>query len=274
MPVHVEHRPVRRGRGAGRPDRRRRRSPPTSRSSSTAPRVDLGSPYRVAGEQGTADTGVDTDVGRRRPGARRDRAVQLAVTYDGLTQTARPGHRRARGRRGGARSTTSRRRAARRPAPSDGFDRERRAARPLLPGQGLRTHALPARATAGPTTAHWLVAGTVDSVDSVDVDGTSYDVETHRAAADRRRCRRRSRRPERTAGADHAPSRGLRHLGLRRPRRRAPTSDHHPRPGARQDRPRRPRPRRPRGTLEQTVALPATSRRRRMIDLQARTANL
>jgi hypothetical protein len=52
--------------------------------------VNLGAPYRVVGEQGTADSGLDNvwvAVGERPDEIE---SVQVAVTYDGLTQTLDP----------------------------------------------------------------------------------------------------------------------------------------------------------------------------------------
>jgi hypothetical protein len=53
-------------------------------------RADLGSPYRVVGDTGTADTGVSTMYVAvdRAPGDAGD--VSFEVTYDGLTQTVSP----------------------------------------------------------------------------------------------------------------------------------------------------------------------------------------
>ena len=53
-------------------------------------RADLGSPYRVVGDSGTADTGVSTMYVAVDQGPDDVGDVSFEVTYDGLTQTASP----------------------------------------------------------------------------------------------------------------------------------------------------------------------------------------
>ena len=52
--------------------------------------VDLGAPYRVVGEQGTADSGLDTVWVAVDEAPDEIESMKLAVTYDGLTQTLDP----------------------------------------------------------------------------------------------------------------------------------------------------------------------------------------
>ena len=118
--------------------------------------VHLGAPYRVVGEKGTVDSGLDTVWVAVDEAPDEIGSMKLAVTYDGLTQTLDPatGEREAgaaaglydepvAGRRGGV--------CARR------FRPRGRAARPRLPGRAAAAHAVPARPRLGRRGA--LVAG-------------------------------------------------------------------------------------------------------------------
>jgi hypothetical protein len=141
--------------------------------------IDLGAPYRVVGDQGTVDSGLDTVWVAVDEAPDEIESLQLAVTYDGLTQTLDPsmGERDA----GAAAALyddplpeveTS--------CPTQGFASDSESVRldlacsvsppqrtPYLPGAGWVDDG-----------RSWLVTGMAVSVDSVVVDGTSYDVET------------------------------------------------------------------------------------------------
>ena len=137
----------------------------------------LGAPYRVAGEKGTVASGLDTVWVAVDEAPDKIESIRLAVTYDGLTQTLDPAtsERDAGAAAGLYDEPVAGAEAA---CAADGFDREGvRLDLACLAGPAQRTPYLP-----GPSWAaegrSWLVTGVVVSVDSVDVDGTSYDVES------------------------------------------------------------------------------------------------
>jgi hypothetical protein len=176
VPVHVEHDPF--GEGAvpvgligGAPQ------PAELALVVDGTTVDLGSPYRVAGEKGTVDSGLDTVWVAVDEAPDEIGSMKLAVTYDGLTQTLDPatGERDA-----GAAAVLYDDPVAGGEAAcaADGFDREGvHLDLTCLAGPPQRTPYLPGPGWAAEGRS-WLVAGTVVSVDDVDVDGTSYDVES------------------------------------------------------------------------------------------------
>ena len=154
-----------------------RRSPPSSPSSSTARPSTSAAPYRVVGEKGTVDSGLDTVWVAVDEAPDEIGSMKLAVTYDGLTQTLDPatGEREA-----GAAAVLYDEPVADAEAAcaADGFDREGvQLDLACLAGPPQRTPYLPGPGWAAEGRS-WLVAGTVVSVDSVVVDGTSYDVES------------------------------------------------------------------------------------------------
>ena len=233
-------------------------------------RADLGSPYRVVGDTGTADTGVSTmyvavdqapdDVGD----------VSFEVTYDGLTQTVSPCHGRPRrGRRGTAvRRADDRRRGAvhvrgvrdaARCSPTSPCVVNAPQRTPYLPGHGW--------AEEGRT---FVLVSAFFTVDSVEVGGTSSDVGevTPRLTLDGAD----PLPPDGRYGApEQEPGAALGHLGLRRRRRGSGRPGHRPRLPARRwrrrdagaDRPARVTGRRRRGVrilLRARIASPPWER--------------
>jgi hypothetical protein len=139
--------------------------------------VNLGAPYRVVGESGTADSGLDNvwvAVGERPDEVE---SVQVAVTYDGLTQTLDP---RTGEREAGPAGPLYDAQAEELPALCDphGFDRaglRLDVSCAITPAQ--RTPYLPGAGWAEEGRA-WLVIGTAVSVDRVFAGRMSYGVET------------------------------------------------------------------------------------------------
>ena len=176
VPVHVEHDPF--GEGGvpvgligGAPD------PAGLALVIDGTTVDLGAPYRVVGEKGTADSGLGTVWVAVDEPPDEIESVELAVTYDGLTQTLDPvtGERQA----GAAAALYDEPPvAAEATCASDGFDQDGvRLDLACQVGLPQRTPYLPGPGWADEGRS-WLVVGSVISVDRVDVDGTSYTVET------------------------------------------------------------------------------------------------
>jgi hypothetical protein len=176
VPVHIEHHPfgdggVPIGLMAGDPQ------PAEVALVVDGTTVDLGDPYRVVGDKGTADSGLDNVwVAVDKPPDEIE-SLRFAVTYDGLTQTLDP--------------ATGRREAG---AAAALYDEPSPVADPVCPfgryqresvradifchvGAGQRTPYLPGPGWADDGRA-WLVVDSAISIDSVEVDGTSYDVET------------------------------------------------------------------------------------------------
>ena len=139
--------------------------------------VHLGAPYRVVGEKGTVDSGLDTVWVAVDEAPDEIGSMTLAVTYDGLTQTLDPatGEREAGAAAGLYDEPVADAEAA---CAADGFDREGvQLDLACLAGPAQRTPYLPGPGWAAEGRS-WLVAGIVVSVDNVVVDGTSYDVES------------------------------------------------------------------------------------------------
>jgi hypothetical protein len=139
--------------------------------------VHLGAPYRVAGEQGTVDSGLDNvwvAVGQRPDEIE---SLQVAVTYDGLTQTLDP---RTRAREAGAADPLYDSEPAQLTTTCDpaGFDSGRaRLDGSCAIGPAQRTPYLPGAGWADEGRS-WLVVGAAVSVDRVRVDGEWHGVDT------------------------------------------------------------------------------------------------
>ena len=104
--------------------------------------------------------------------------MTFAVTYDGLTQTLDPatGEREA-GAAAGALRRAESRTSRRRVRPTVSTERACSSTSPAWQGLPQRTPYLPGPGWAADGRS-WLVVGISVSVDSVVVDGTSYDVES------------------------------------------------------------------------------------------------
>ena len=181
--------------------------------------VDLGAPYRVVGEKGTADSGLDTVWVAVDEAPDEIGSMKLAVTYDGLTQTLDPatGEREA----GAAAALYDEPVAGAEAAcAADGFDREGVQLDLACQVRACRSARRTCPAPAGPPRGArgWSSAPSI-SVDSVVVGGTSYDVESIEPHVTRQRCRaaaaRRAARPGRPRARPGSPAPG--------PSRRPPT---------------------------------------------------
>ena len=139
-------------------------------------RADLGSPYRLVGDQGTGDTGVSTMYVAVAAAAEDLDDVSFEVTYDGLTQTVTP-------------ATSERDAGAAAPfydeptigvgAPctSEGFATPR--VRPdisCVVNAPQRTPYLPGHGWADENRT-WLLVSVDVTIDSVEVAGVSHDVD-------------------------------------------------------------------------------------------------
>jgi hypothetical protein len=137
--------------------------------------VSLGAPYRVVGEEGTAASGLDNVWVAVDGRPDEIESVQVAVTYDGLTQTLDPG---AGTREAGAAEPLYAGEPTELPAQCDGsgFDRGRlRVDAACAIGPAQRTPYLPGSGWAADG-GSWLVVGAAVSIEDVTVGGTSYDV--------------------------------------------------------------------------------------------------
>ena len=139
--------------------------------------VNLGAPYRVVGDQGTADSGLDNvwvAVDQRPDEVE---SVQVAVTYDGLTQTLDP---KTGDRDGGAAEplyVAEGEELEATCAPDDPVDRAVRLDLACVVGPAQRTPYLPGAGWAE-VGRSWMVVGVAVSVGSAVVERTAYAVES------------------------------------------------------------------------------------------------
>ena len=138
-------------------------------------RADLGSPYRVAGETGTADTGVSTMYVAVDQASDEVGDVSFEVTYDGLTQTVSPatGDRDAGAAAPLYEEPTI---GIEAPCTSEGFATPRCSPTSCVVNAPQRTPYLPGQGWAEEGRTFVLVTAFF-TVDSVEVHGTSHDVD-------------------------------------------------------------------------------------------------